>query len=68
MSIQVRIVLHRFDDVVRMSVSFIIQTLVLLIFSNWPIRGLLYPCLSEIMRGSLIGPCTADIEPRNGDR
>lgn len=63
MCFQVRIVLHRFDNVVHLSVPFIILISVLLIVSGRPVRGLLYPGLSKILRGSLIGPRAAYIDP-----
>lgn len=63
MCVQVRIVLHRFDNVVHLSLSPIAPIFILLILSGRPVRGLLYPCLSEIMRGSLIGPRAADMDP-----
>lgn len=65
MRVQVRVVFHRFDNVVHRSVPFVVQILVLLILPGWPAGGLLYPRFPEIVRGSLISPRATDMGPCN---
>ena len=68
MLVQVGVVFHHLDIVIHLPVSFVILILLLLIFPGWPVRGLLYPRFSEIVRGSLISPRATDIlDLRNGD-
>ena len=63
MRVQVRIMFHRLDNLVHLSVFFVILILVLLILPNQPVGGLLYPFFSEIVRGSLISPRATDVDP-----
>ena len=63
MRVQVRIMFHRLDNLVHLSVFFVILILVLLILPDRPVGGLLYPLFSEIVRGSLISPRATDVDP-----
>ena len=63
MRVQVRIMFHRLDNLVHLSVFFVILILVLLILPSRPVGGLLYPFFSEIVRGSLISPRATDVDP-----
>ena len=63
MRVQVRIMFHRLDNLVHLSVFFVILILVLLILPDRPVGGLLYPFFSEIVRGSLISPRATDVDP-----